>query len=916
MADVLKLSDGTISVDFILAGSDYELAQNGLSVPVPDIKRVMGGDALLREGERLIERQYGNREIGIVFHIDASTHDALLEDIRVINRLLDTAKETARQGFGSKVTLAYNVTNATDQMIFDVLDGELEVGDLASEIVRRNFKLLGANLTLICQPYARLANPIDIGNELRNPGFDYNPGAVGRGKFTLDFGGAGDHGHASVTDTQPTGDPPVMSCGAWVNLQAGLAADGVIMRSGQGTMAWMLGVDSAEKAFFEWEDSGGTNRVTGATALPTTDNEADWRFVGATLFTVDGTETYGVLMLGDANGITVDGFLRDAAPDGVLLTPNTNLSFGGRTDGTLLLNARMSGAFVIVNRQILPYQLGYIYKHGLRSLYSADVMDDKYWGLKSGELVGVWPFDESATPLLSKGFTARDMTLVSLPAPAAYISKPSGWTLGADLASSSLSGLTTDQKKHGTHSLLLDEPSDSATRTLKQAGLDTSRENGKVTCVIWCRGRSAGELDFRIKLEAAEGYIIISSTLNEWKQFIVTATVAVGQDDRTFEIRTGSGATDVYIDSIMYIAGHPFGVRDGATPADVTTELLPFVGGKELIAEPDLDRKNFIEIEDIPGDVPATCRIKLLNKSGQPMAPIRLGAAAGLNPNKQENFWRASLWAPIKANDTDYASGADPVVESESAITLVDRFQASLVSLFPFPNEQVGSHKLFVGVQSAQNMYSFFRQLNESVSLNVSGDPVKDINASGTNIHVVDGGIINWPPEVALTSVRDGDLTSRARKEDVFPNPRLAVANIADVANTAIKYEYIFALPVDAGFFSLMAAVVSDLASLQDEEELVIDTIDEEAVGYGYIQERISIPSENAFNLGGKDLISAGSSDLALFGQGFTLQPRKGNVIVAQVNRHNQVNDVLFGRFVTTAQYEIRVEYMPRFLYL
>ena len=192
MADVLRLSDGTTNVDFILSGSDYILASDGLSMPVPDVKRVMGGDALLREGERLIERQYGNREMSITFHIEASSHDVLLEDIRVVNRLLDTAKETARNGFGSKVTLSYSLTNATDEMVFDVLDGELNVGNLANQLVRRNYKLLRLELVLTCQPYARLASPIDIGNELLNPGFDYNPGEGGReGISFIRFGATG-----------------------------------------------------------------------------------------------------------------------------------------------------------------------------------------------------------------------------------------------------------------------------------------------------------------------------------------------------------------------------------------------------------------------------------------------------------------------------------------------------------------------------------------------------------------------------------------------------------------------------------------------------------------------------------------------------------------------------------------------------
>ncbi len=915
MADVLKLSDGTTDVDFILASSDYSLVPDGISLPPPDAQRVLGGDPLLREGQRLIERQYGNREIGIIFHIEAADHDALLEDIRAVVRLLDTAKNTARDGFGPKVTLAYNLTNATDQMIFDVLDGELDVGDIAGELVRRQSKLLRTELTLICQPYARLAAPIEIHNELVNAGFDYNPGEGGRdGGSTVDFV-AGDAATGTLSGMFPTGTPPVMSCGVWVNMKASPAADEYLLHAGETTFGWALGIASDDKPFFEYDESDSTTRRLDATStIPVAGGATDWRFVGATLFTVDGTEVYAALMIGDQNGITLDGFTRLAAPL-AMKTPTLFFGVGATATPSSGIDGLMSGAFVIVDRQILPYQLGYIYKHGMRGLYSADVMNDKYWGLDIDELVSVWPFDETAGNIIDNSANSNDLAITGSPARAVQIAKPKGWTLGADLGTSLTSGLIKSEKKHGTHAMLIDEASNTATKNMTQS-IDTSRNGGEVTLVIWCFGRTAGQLDFRVKLEATESYITISATLNEWKQFIITDDVSSGPS-KIFEIAMGTGATDVIIDSVMYIPGKPFGVRlTEGVAQDVTTELLPFIGSREMVALPDGTKVNHIEIEDIPGDAPASCKVKIKNTSAKPMAPLRVGLASGSNPWKYEFDWRASLFAPIKANDTDYASGADPVMESEVGVTLVDRFQASLASLFPFPSDQVGAHRFFVAQQSAQNMYSFFRFLNESVSLAASGDPVKDINSDGTNIHVVDGGLVNWPPEVALTSVRNDDVTSRPRQDSLFSGPKLAIANIADVANTAIKYEYIFALPVDGGFFSLMASVSSALAGLQDGEELVIDTIDEESVGYGYIQEFVGIPSEADASFGGKDLVSGGSGDLALFGTGFLLQPRKGNVIVVQANEHALTNDVLFGRFTAAATFEVIVEYSPRFLYV
>ncbi len=702
-----------------------------------------------------------------------------------------------------------------------------------------------------------------------------------------------------------------MAAGAWIRAKSSPGADEIIMHCGHVTMAWELGVDSSNKPYFEWDDTAGLHRVTSATAIPV-DNTV-WRFVGVTLFTVDGTDVYAVLMVGDQTSITVQDVLRIAAPT-TMTAAGGNFGLGSNADDTEHLDALISGAFILKDKQILPYQLAYIYKHGMRSLFSNDVMTDSYWGLAKEEIAAVWPFDEISGNLLDKSGNSKTLTLVGAPTRNTEIAKPAGWTLGSSMATSVTSGLTKANVKHGHHAFLLDEPEPDGNDYIEQT-LTTSRQTGKVTCIFWARGNTAGELDFRVRLGSGGAHGVVSTTLNVWKQFIMTDTVSFVSDQLRI-ISPASGAVDVTIDSIVYIQGHPFGVRSGTTPTDVTDELLPFIGSRYLSAYPTATKVNYVEIEDIPGDVPATTKIKIKNSYANPLAPIRVGMSSGGNPNKRVFNWRASEFAPIKTADSDYGSGSDPVIDTESSVTLVDRFQASLASLFPFPSDQVGAHRFFVAQQSAQNMYSLFRLLNESVSLPASGDPVKDINSDGANIHVVDGGLVNWPPEIALSDVRSGNLTSRPRQDGLFTGPKLAISNIADAANTAIKYEYIFALPVDGGFFSLMASVSSALAGLQNGEELVIDTIDEESVGYGYIQEFVVVRSTASGTVGGKDLVSGGSGDLALFGTGFMLQPRKGNVIVIQANEHALTNDILFGRFTAAATFEVIVEYMPRFLYV
>ena len=103
MADILKLTDGTDTIDFVLPSSDYTLRKDGLDLPLPDVKRVMGGEPSLSEGQKLGDRRYANREVTITFKIEAADHDALVKDLRLVHRLLDRAKNQAIESFGSRI---------------------------------------------------------------------------------------------------------------------------------------------------------------------------------------------------------------------------------------------------------------------------------------------------------------------------------------------------------------------------------------------------------------------------------------------------------------------------------------------------------------------------------------------------------------------------------------------------------------------------------------------------------------------------------------------------------------------------------------------------------------------------------------------------------------------------------------------
>jgi len=912
MTNILKLVEDTNTIDFILSSSDYTLLADQLQINLPEVRRVIGGDPLLGEGERLVDRQYSNREIEIGFKIEAADHNALVSDIRAITRMIDLAKKKSKEIHGANVELRYKLDNATDEVVFDVLDGDFDLGRISSSTVRRASILLDCKLTLICQPFARLDTPIKVSNFLVNPGFEWNPGEGGRdaGK-TIDLGASGTRlintGGASLSGT---GTPVAFSAGIWVEQDTAPASVQTIMICGNTTTSWKVELNSSQKVVFTWTDVAAADHVITSSSAISLNTPT---FISVAMFTVNGTDLIAVLMIDDK----VEGFIRIASGSGRdMRVPVGELAIGSRSDNTLRFDGKIAGGFIVTGKQILPYQLVYVYYYGIKGLVSSSsIMSPNYWGLEAADFGAVWPFDESSGPILDKSGNGRDLTVVGSPTITSQIAKPNGWTIGTDLDSSTASGLISTDPKHGLFSLLFKEATPTATKHISQT---VNMPTGEVdsTIILWVKSKGGANKKIRVKYDTDDNEITAGAQ-DVWRQFIKTSSIVSG----TFQIgwfSPSTGSTDIEIDSVMVLPGKPFGTFASFT--DVTDNPKVFVGARDIRAFPDSSKVFWVDIYDVPGDVPATSRVMLKNTESEGKGPIRIGALFGREPWKQFLFWRASQFIPDFANGSSYGSTPPDirVITAAADITVTDRFFASLPRLYPFPDKQLGSFKAYIGSASQKDITSFLRRKTLTTTVPLTGDPVKDISTEQSLIsHMMDGGILSWPPEIALSNLQSGRVTSRGRVKLDGLTPKLVISNITDTAIAAplVVYEFLYLLPIEGGYFMFAPTSSSDEDALLQNETLVIDTIDQISLGAGYIVRDLTTPDGSTSVK--RTLLT--SSDMSLFGTGFKLEPNQpGLIAVLFVDKPDDqlAGDEPFGNFLENRNLEVSFEIMPRFLYV
>ena len=160
---ILKLSDGTITVDFHTM--DYRILTGGLSLPPPILKPRLIKSPFI-DGDRLASARYENRIIAIRFLLAGDDRDDLLVNTRKIERLLNDAKERILLGYGAQVYLEYQWdTDVGESVYFDVDYGELILPpDFSNPSMWRSFLIPDAVVRLNCKPFGRYANQ-DIAQE-------------------------------------------------------------------------------------------------------------------------------------------------------------------------------------------------------------------------------------------------------------------------------------------------------------------------------------------------------------------------------------------------------------------------------------------------------------------------------------------------------------------------------------------------------------------------------------------------------------------------------------------------------------------------------------------------------------------------------------------------------------------------------
>ena len=155
---------------------------------------------------------------------------------------------------------------------------------------------------------------------------------------------------------------------------------------------------------------------------------------------------------------------------------------------------------------------------------------------------------------------------------------------------------------------------------------------------------------------------------------------------------------------------------------------------------------------------------------------------------------------------------------------------------------------------------------------------------------------------------------NRCRQRNQESNS-LVISNISDevIAAPNVVYHHIFLLPIEGGYFTLAPAGSGVEDALQQDEILVVDTIDQYALGPGYIAKNLKTPADS---IGTRRMLLA-TPDVSLYGTGFKIEPNQPGLFMFLFADHTTTgSDKPFGSFVSTKKMKVDFEIMPRFLYM
>jgi hypothetical protein len=218
MAYTLNISDGTTTINFLTdlaGGAGYLLNDGGFVVKPLKKKQIWGHNSKFVRGARLLSDEAENRELSIQFQVTGASRNAVTDNLRNIEQLLNIARSQAIKGYGGRVEVKVQLDGSTLPVYWEVLDGNLKypgnVWSVAQALQRdeNSYYLIDdMELVLTVAPYSTFLSPVTgAGSALTitNGGGSENTGLV---VWNHEDSGTGHDNWLEVDITDIDGDAP------------------------------------------------------------------------------------------------------------------------------------------------------------------------------------------------------------------------------------------------------------------------------------------------------------------------------------------------------------------------------------------------------------------------------------------------------------------------------------------------------------------------------------------------------------------------------------------------------------------------------------------------------------------------------------------------------------------------------------
>jgi len=179
MADVIKITDGTESIDLYYDPSGFEMLESGNDFGVAKHNNTYHESVNL-DGKMLVRHSKDNREWGFKLAVRSTSNSDLLESLGALNRLVERARSHQLTGSGNNVYLHIQLDGASQATYYDVIDIDYSRAAFFNYYNLRAKELTfgdGLSLTVITKPIG-YGDEESLRNEIINPHFETGDGTM------------------------------------------------------------------------------------------------------------------------------------------------------------------------------------------------------------------------------------------------------------------------------------------------------------------------------------------------------------------------------------------------------------------------------------------------------------------------------------------------------------------------------------------------------------------------------------------------------------------------------------------------------------------------------------------------------------------------------------------------------------------